>query len=297
MCSVSRIAFVVAFAATVAVPVSVVAVHAQRPRPVVHLMAPPMAVREVAPDPQALRVCADPNNLPFSNERGEGFENAIADLIARDLHLRLEYFWLPQRRGFVRNSLRAGVCDVVIGVPAGYDLVRTTRPYYRSTYVFVSRRSGRLVHSLDDPALRRQTIGIQITGDDYENPPAAEALAVRHLGANVRGYPVYGDYSQADPQRTVVDDVGAGRIDTAIVWGPIAGYFTRRAAAPMAIAAVTPQRDPDAGPFVFDIAMGVRRDDAARQRALDDVIARRRADIQRILRQFGVPLLEMGAGS
>jgi mxaJ protein len=297
MSSVSSAVLVAVFAGIVAVPVGAVTMRAGRYRPVVHLTAPPMTVREIAPDPQTLRVCADPNNLPFSNERGEGFENAIAGLVARELHRRLEYFWLPQRRGFVRNSLRVGVCDLIIGVPAQYDLVRTTHPYYRSTYVFVSRRGAPRVHSFDDPVLRHQTIGIQITGDDYQNPPAAEALAVRNLAANVRGYPVYGDYSQPDPQRTVIDDVGSGRIDTAVVWGPIAGYFARRAASPLAIAAVTPARDPDAGPFTFDIAMGVRRDDAALQRRLDEVIARRRADMQRILRQFGVPLVGAGAGS
>ena len=298
MSSVSSVAVVVAFAAVVAAPVSLVGRHAAAPRPVVHLTAPPMTVREVASDPAALRVCADPNNLPFSNERGEGFENAIADLVARDLHRQVTYFWLPQRRGFVRNSLRIGVCDVIMGVPARYDLVRTTRPYYRSSYVFVSRRTGRpALHSLDDPALRSLTIGIQITGDDYENPPAAEALAARHLGDQVRGYPVYGDYSRPDPQRAVVDDVGAGVIDAAIVWGPIAGYFAAGATPPLAIAPVSPRRDPAAGPFTFAIAMGVRQDDTALQRALDDVLARRAAEITRILRRYGVPLLPTEAGS
>ena len=298
MSSVSKIAVVAAFAVVIAAPVATVTMHAMRPRGVVHLSAPPMTVREVAPDPQALRVCADPNNLPFSNERGDGFENAIADLVARDLQKHVTYFWMPQRRGFVRNSLRIGVCDVIMGVPVGYDLVRTTRPYYRSSYVFVSRRSTRpSPHSLDDPALRHLTIGIQITGDDYENPPAAQALAVRHLAANVRGYPVYGDYSQPDPQRAVVDDVGTGAIDTAIVWGPIAGYFARTASTPLALMPVSPERDADAGPFTFAIAMGVRRDDAALQRSLDDVLVRRRADIERILRQYNVPLLRAEAGS
>lgn len=298
MSSASSLALVGAFAAAVAVPVSVVARHAEAPRAVVHLVAPPMTVHELAADATALRVCADPNNLPFSNERGEGFENAIAELVARDLHKHVTYFWLPQRRGFVRNSLRIGVCDVIMGVPARYDLVRTTRPYYRSSYVFVSRPGAqRPLHSLDDPALRHLTIGIQITGDDYENPPAAEALAARHLADRVRGYPVYGDYSRPDPQRAVVDAVSAGSIDTAIVWGPIAGYFAQRAASPLAIAPVSPRQDPAAGPFTFAIAMGVRRDDAMLQQTLDRVLARRAADIERILRAYGVPLLPAEAGS
>lgn len=263
---------------------------------VVHLAAPPMTVRTVAADPSALRVCADPNNLPFSNDRLEGFENAIADLVAQDLGKRVSYYWLPQRRGFVRNSLRVGVCDVILGVPAHYGLVRTTRPYYRSAYVFVSRRGRDLPVSLDDPALRRASIGVQLTGDDYQNPPAVAALAARHLNANVRGYTVYGDYSKPNPQQAVIDDVRTGRLDTAIVWGPIAGYFARNDQASLRLAPVRPQRDPVAGPFVFAIAMGVRSEDELLQHALDDVISRRERDIDRVLRAFGVPLVQ-GGGS
>src|SRR3982751_4470520 len=136
-----------------------------------------------------LRVCADPNNLPFSNQRREGFENQIAEIVARDLHRRLTYFWLPQRRGFVRNTLEADQCDVVIGVPAESEMLRPTRPYYRSTYVFVSRQDRALhLRSFDDPRLKTLTIGIQVTGDDYANPPAAQALAARQIVQNVRGY-------------------------------------------------------------------------------------------------------------
>jgi quinoprotein dehydrogenase-associated probable ABC transporter substrate-binding protein len=276
--------------------VALVAIEARGRQPgPVHLVVSPMTVREITPDPAALRVCADPNNLPFSNQRGEGFENAIANLVARDLHKRLASYWLPQRRGFVRNSLRVGVCDAIIGVPAGYELVRTTRPYYRSTYVFVSRPGHIVPASLDDRALRRLTIGIQITGDDYDNPPAAAALAARHLSANVRGYSVYGDYSQASPLQRVVDDVRRGRIGTAVVWGPTAGYFARTATPPLRITPVTPERDPVAGPFAFDIAMGVRTDDRALADALNGVIIRRQAEIERILQSFGVPLMTPGA--
>ena len=297
MSLVSRAIGVAGMAAIVALPVGLLATQSAAPPPVTHLVAPPMTVRELQPDPSALRVCSDPNNLPFSNARGEGFENAIADLVARDLSKRVTYYWLPQRRGFVRNSLRLGLCDVIIGVPAGYDLVKTTQPYYRSTYVFVSRRDHRLqLGSFDAPVLRRLSIGIQITGDDYENPPAAQALAARRLAANVRGYTVYGDYSRPDPQRAIVDDVSAGRVDTAVVWGPIAGFFAAREPVALRLVPVTPSRDAAAGPFVFDIAMGVRKDDAALQQALDRVLERRRGDIQQILRRYGVPLAEPGRG-
>src|SRR3954452_21089569 len=179
--------------------------------------------------PPPLRVCADPNNMPFSNEKRQGFENRISELVARDLRRPLTYFWSPQRRGFVRNTLAAGQCDVMIGVPVQYERVQSARAYYRSSYAFVTRRDRHLrITSFDDARLKRLTIGIQITGDDYNNPPAAQALAARHLNDNVRGYTVYGDYSKPDPQREVVDAVADGRVDVAVVWGPFAGYFGRR---------------------------------------------------------------------
>ena len=142
-----------------------------------------LAAGPIAQSP--LRVCGDPNNMPFSNEHGDGFENRIARLVARDLHRPLEYFWLPQRRGFIRNSLNARRCDVVIGVPAQYGLLQPTKSYYRSTYVFVSRRDHRLrIDSFDAPSLKSLTIGIQIVGDDYNNPPAAQEFASRHIVQN-----------------------------------------------------------------------------------------------------------------
>ena len=240
-----------------------------------------------------LRVCADPNNMPFSDEKEEGFENKIAELVAHDLGRRVEYFWAPERRGFVRNTLKAGHCDVMMSVPAHYEPARPTRPYYRSSYVFVSRRDRRLaLRSLDDPRLRRLQIGIQIVGNDYSNPPAAQALAARRITANVHGFTVYGDYSKPDPHRSVVDAVARGDVDVAIVWGPLAGYFARREPAAIEIVPVAPQRDGPALPFVFDISKGVRNDDPALHDTLDRVIDRRAADIHRILRTFGVPLLE-----
>jgi mxaJ protein len=138
--------------------------------------------------PPPLRVCSDPNNLPFSNSRGEGFENKIAQLVARDLGTTVSYTWFAQRRGFVRNTLTAGKCDVIVGVPSSFELALTTRPYYRSTYVFVTRRDRRIdVTSLDDPRLRKLKIGVQIIGDDYASSPPAHALANRGIVGNVHG--------------------------------------------------------------------------------------------------------------
>jgi mxaJ protein len=246
-------------------------------------------------DPHDLWVCADPNNMPFSNAEQQGFENKIANLVADDLGRRVQYFWEPQRRGFVRTTLAAGNCDVVIGVPSAYGPVEPTRPYYESTYVFVSRRDRALrVRSFDDRQLATLLIGIQITGEDYDNPPAAQALASRHLLDNVRGFTVYGDYSQEAPQRAVIDAVAAGRIDTAVVWGPLAGYFASRAGVPLDVTPVTPAVDRSGLPFAFEISMGVRRGSIAFRAQLDDVIERRHMDIQSILREYGVPLIGDG---
>jgi mxaJ protein len=239
-----------------------------------------------------LRVCSDPNNLPFSNADGQGFENKIAELVARDLGRPLAYTWSPQRRGFIRNTLKAGHCDVMMGIPAGSGLLQTTRPYYRSSYAFVSRRDRHLrIRSFDDARLRTLTIGVQIVGDDYNNPPAAQALAARHIVDNVRGYTVYGDYSKPEPQRDLVDAVADRRVDVAIVWGPLAGYYGRREPTTIDVVPVSPERDGAALRFAFDIAMGVRPGDRTLSEALDAVIVRRHAEIRRILTRYGVPLL------
>jgi len=238
-----------------------------------------------------LRVCADPNNLPFSNQHGDGFENQIATLVARELGRPLEYFWLPQRRGFIRNSLNARRCDVVIGVPAQYGLLQPTRSYYRSSYVFVSRRDRLLrIDSFDEPSLTTLTIGVQVSGDDYNNPPAAQELARRHLVQNVRGFTVYGDYSSADPQRAIVDAVADGRVDVAVVWGPVAGYYAQRESTPLEVRPITQANTTSPNRFTFDIAMGVRADDTTLRTALDLVIAQHGNAIRRILRAYGVPL-------
>jgi quinoprotein dehydrogenase-associated probable ABC transporter substrate-binding protein len=238
-----------------------------------------------------LRVCADPNNLPFSNAARAGFENRIAEMVGRALGRRVVYTWWPQRRGFMRQTLRAGVCDVVMGIPASFSLAQPTQPYYRSSYVFVSRRDRHLaLSSLDDPRLSHLRIGIQMTGNDYDNPPPAQALAARHLADSVRGFMVYGDYTTPAPQREVIDAVADGRVDTAIVWGPVAGYFARQAAVPLELTSVSPSRDSNALPFTFAIAMGVRHDDEALRDALNVAIAAHTQEIHRVLREFGVPL-------
>jgi mxaJ protein len=237
-----------------------------------------------------LRVCADPNNLPFSNRRLEGFENAIAALIARELQSDLRYTWWAQRRGFIRNTLAAQSCDLVTGAVAGLPMLAATAPYYRSSYVFVTRPGLPEPQSLDDPALRRLKLGVHLIGDDGFNVPPAHALARRGIIDNVRGYSLYGDYAQENPPARLIEAVAAGEIDVAIAWGPLGGYFAARQTPALRVTPVRPAMD-GVLPMTFAITMGVRRGDALRQE-IDAVLQRKRPEIDAILASFAVPRAE-----
>ena len=243
--------------------------------------------------PNELRVCADPNNLPFSNAKGEGFENKIAELVAKEMGARVKYTWWAQRRGFIRNTLNAFDCDVVIGVPTSFDLTAVTVPYDRSTYVFVTRRD-RHIHlaSFDDPLLRKLRIGVQLVGDDGANTPPVHALGARGIRGNLKGYSIYGDYRQPHPPSRIVDAVANGEVDVAIVWGPLAGYFGARERVPLDLAPVSPQVDLPFLPEVFDVSMGVRRQDKALKERLDSIIEKNRKAIDAILDSYHVPRLD-----
>lgn len=246
-----------------------------------------------AEPPRTLRVCSDPNNLPFSNEAGEGFENRLAELLAREMGAELRYTWWAQRRGFIRNTLRAGECDLVMGIPTSFELALATEPYYRSTYVFVYREDASFeLQSFDDPILRELRIGVQLIGDDGANAPPAHALSNRGIVGNVVGYTVYGDYAQPDPPARIIDAVASGDIDVAIVWGPLAGYFAPRAGVPLEVAPVSPQVDLPFLPFVFDISMGVNRSDPLLREEVESILHRRKADVDAILADYGVPRLD-----
>lgn len=243
---------------------------------------------------QELRVCADPNNMPFSNRAGQGFENKLASLIARDMKARVRYTWFAQRRGFIRNTLNAHVCDIVMGVPSSFELAFTSRPYYRSSYVFITRSDGKVsVHSFDDPVLRSARIGVQLIGDDGANTPPSHALAARGIIRNVRGYPVYGDYSKPHPPSAIIDAVRNGEIDVAIAWGPMAAFFARSSDPPLTIVPVSPQVDLPFLPHVFDISMAVRRDDKAFKYRLDSLIERDRPEIDALLASYSVPRVDV----
>ena len=263
-----------------------------------HKSAPLATVERVERPPGVLRVCADPNNLPFSNQRGEGFENKIAELLAHDLGERVEYTWWAQRRGFFRNTLKAGICDVVIGLPSGFEMALTTKPYYRSTYVFLYRKDrGLSVNSLDDPLLKSLKIGVQIIGDDQSNAPPAHALTRRNIVTNVKGYTLYGDYSRENPPARIVDAVANHDVDLAIVWGPLAGYFAKESRVPLQVVPVSPQIDQPFLPFVFDISMGVRREDQDLKDQLEQILDNRRAEIDQILADYRIPRLDQQKGA
>jgi mxaJ protein len=250
------------------------------------------AAQQVPKGVTAFRVCADPNNLPFSNRAEQGFENKIAALLGRDLGLPVRYTWLPQGRGFVRKTLKAGRCDVIMGIPREYGPLLTSAPYYRSTYVLVYRTDRQLhIASLDDTILRHVKIGLQVIGDDYHNTPPAQALARRGTIDNVTGFPIFGDYAQPNPQARIIDAVAARQIDVAIVWGPLAGYFASRASVPLTVVPLPSARDSSGAQFAFDIAMGVRPADTVLASILDHLLEQERSTIQKILADYGVPLV------
>lgn len=236
---------------------------------------------------RTLRVCADPANLPFSNRKAAGFENAIVEVVARALDARVEYVWWPQQRGFVRKTLGAGTCDLWPGVATGVTTMDTTAPYYHSTYVFVSRRDEHLdIASFDDPRLATLRIGVQMIGNDATNTPPAHALARRGLTANVRGFMIY-ESGQGETGSTIMQAVVDRTVDIALVWGPAAGWFSRHSNTPLTLTP-TPPADGAASPMAFDISMGVKKGNEALRRDLDGALVRQRDAIGRILSRYGV---------
>lgn len=258
----------------------------------------PLRLKDVVPEEtplelERLRVCADPNNLPFSNEAEEGFENRIAEIVAEELGVPLEYHWRPQRRGFIREGLNADKCDLVMGTITGFDMASTTKPYYRSSYVFLQRAGDeRVVDDLDDPDLREMTVGVHLIGDDYANTPGAHALGKRGITDNVVGFSIYGDYSEPNPPADLVKAVGDETIDLAIVWGPFAGYFGDRLETPTEIRFVKPAFDPPDQPFVYSISMAVKYGNYPLRKPLNEIINKRQTDIDRILAEYGVPRVD-----
>src|SRR5215472_18268087 len=235
-------------------------------------------------DPKVLRVCADPRNMPFSNEKGEGFENKLAELFAAKLQKKLDYMYFPQATGFVRVTLGAHRCDVIMGFPQGDDLVQGTNPYYRTAYALIAKPGSGLedVTTLEDERLKGKHIGI-VAG----TPPATN-MALAGLMANAKPYPLMIDTRVDSSAETMINDLTAGTIDAGVLWGPMAGFYAKKAQLH-----VTPLVKETTGPkLVYRIGMGVRAADQNWKRQLNRLIQENQADINQILLDFGVPLLD-----
>jgi quinoprotein dehydrogenase-associated probable ABC transporter substrate-binding protein len=236
-------------------------------------------------DREMLRVCADPHNMPFSNDAGEGFENKIAELLAEELGREIAYTWYPQSIGFVRNTLGAQACDVVIGTVTGGELVQNTNPYYRSSYALVQRADAETkAEALTDPQLADLRIGA------VARTPPVDILARQGLLKNVTPYALVVDTRYESPGRDMVEDVAAGKIDVGVLWGPIAGYWAKQASVPLEVIPLSGENAK--ARLDYRIAMGVRRNEPEWKQVLNDFIAKRKAEIEAILLEYGVPLLD-----
>lgn len=241
-----------------------------------------------------MRVCADPNNMPYSNREEAGFENKVAEILADELDASLSYVWYPQRNLQIREVFREGECDVIMGMQDGNPLALTTLPYYQSSYVFVYREDADFeIDSLDDPDLKNLTIGVQVPGGESASIPPTQALANRGLSANFVGFSIFGNYDQPEPARPIIDAVTDGEVDVSVAWGPIAGFFAKASSAPLKIVPVTPQIEPPFLPMVWSISVGLRQGDEDFADILDRAIAARWDDIQTVLETYNVPQLPL----
>lgn len=253
----------------------------------------------------AFRVCADPNYLPYSNRKGEGFENKLAEILAQSMDLPVSYTWFPQRMGFIRNTLRAKdpgtkeyKCDVVMGVPDGFELAITTKPYYESTYALVHlkghealaqiRSSGDLLRLSEE---QRHKLKIGVT----ERSPGARWLAKHGMYGQIAGYIAQSGDPAEYPDQPIQEDLLAGRIDAAILWGPIAGYLARRAGADEV--AIVPLESEPGVRFNYAIAAGVRFGDGAWRDQLNELLEQNSERIAALLEAYEVPLLTEDAVS
>jgi quinoprotein dehydrogenase-associated probable ABC transporter substrate-binding protein len=237
-------------------------------------------------DPKVLRVCADPRNLPFSNEKGEGFENKIAELFAAKLQKKLDYMYFPQATGFVRMTLGSHRCDVIMGFPQGDELVQSTNAYYRTSYAIITKQGSDLddVTTLEDTRLKDKHVGI-VAG----TPPATN-MAAAGLMVNAKPYPLMIDTRVDSSAQSMINDLQSGAIDAGILWGPMAGYYAKQSNPPLH---VTPLVQETTGPkLVYRIGMGVRAADQNWRRQLNRLIQESQPEINKILLDFGVPLLD-----
>ena len=235
---------------------------------------------------KVLRVCSDPANLPFSNDKGEGFENRIAEIVADELKIPVEYTWFPQATGFIRRTLAAKACDLVIGFAQGDEFVLNTNHYYRSTYALIYKANNGLdgVERMSDPRLKGKRIGI-IAGT-----PPGNILAAEGLMALAKPYPLTVDRRYESPAERMIEDIRSGEIAAGVLWGPIAGYFAARNGEKLVVKPLV--REVSATRMAYRITMGVRQADDQWKRELNAIIAKRQGDIDKVLLEFGVPLLD-----
>jgi quinoprotein dehydrogenase-associated probable ABC transporter substrate-binding protein len=237
-------------------------------------------------DPKVFSVCADPHNMPFSTDKGEGFENKLAELFANKLGKGIAYAWYPQATGFVRNTLAAHRCDVIMGAPQGDDMVQVTNPYYRTAYALVFKQGQGLegVNTLEDPRLKSKRIGI------VAGTPPGNNMATNGLMANAKPYPLVVDTRVDSSAEAMMRDLEAGNIDVGVLWGPMAGYYAQQARSPMT---VVPLVKETTGPrLAYRIAMGVRFADQDWKRLLNRAIGENQPAINKLLLSYGVPLLD-----
>ena len=237
-------------------------------------------------DPKVLRVCADPHNLPFSNDKGEGFENKLGELFAEKLQKKLDYAYFPQATGFVRMTLNAHRCDVIMGFPQGDDMAQATNPYYRTTYALVAKQGSGLddVTALSDARLKGKHIGI-VAG----TPPATNMIA-NGLMADAKSYPLMVDTRIESSAERMINDLTSGKIDAGILWGPIAGFYAKKQNPPLHVTPLV--KETTGSRFTYRIGMGVRAADQNWKRLLNRLIQENQPAINKILLDYGVPLLD-----
>jgi mxaJ protein len=252
--------------------------------------APAQAQRPAPRDPGLIRVCADPDNMPSSNDKSEGYENRIAELIAKELKAKLSYVWYPTRRGYFR-IINGMYCDMAVEAPAGLDLAGVTKPYFRSGYVFVARQGSGLedLNSLADPRLKQLKIGVNMYTSDATNSPPAMALSRYGVVGNLKGYFTF--FSDQDRPEDIIKGVANKEVDIAIAWGPLAGYFAKLSSVPLTLTPLPAKDSLSDIPFQYNMGIAVRRRDKEFRDSLEAVLDRRRPEIDAILKQYNIPVL------
>ena len=237
-------------------------------------------------DPDVFRACGDPRNLPFSNEKGEGFENKLAELFAAKLGKKLSYAYYPQATGFVRMTLGSFRCDVIMGFPQGDDQAQLTIPYYRTTYALITKQGSGLedVATISDPRLKDKRIGI------VARTPPSTVMAMNGLLAHAKSYPLFIDTRADSSAQAMLDDLARGDIDCGILWGPMAGYYAARANPPLVVVPLV--KETIGAPMTFRIGMAVRPSDQEWKRTLNRLIKENQAEINKLLISYNIPILD-----